>query len=675
MGSPTINPKLESLRDRTVLIFGDSVDRDHNEDFCGFVAGDYEMIGGAHPLAPPYPKGEELPADGYRDYISGQQMWPDNPQSRPYICHVPSLNLRFINVFQWGFFDYDLNWIRNHPHFYPPLNPEDRFDQVVVPLLANIAKKYGTSAVPDIITISPSYWNMGMANDTAWMAPRIEQVIRKLASGWSDAAEKPMILWKSPHRMKTYDMDAITLVESFNQIGSPEVEDLSSRLRIDEWGQLMLGQEMHFKDHLHPLPLPGSFLWGNMMLDKLTMLGHRKIPSFSFTGSKSDAKGSPEGSPTTERSRSPSRGRSLSPWRRQHKRDDSAEGVRKDAGESDYESDAAPVVCPSNAFDSEDSEEWSEPDAEDELLEKNTELNASNKTPLDFLSSSPTMTFLGEGPNLLTTTSEFPVPAPAATPRTLVRRRSSKMEKTPALKLVSGRPIFEKNRCTVTLVHGDPELAAKERRTRKYLVASDLSEESLFAIQWAIGTVLRDGDECLIVSVIETDTKFDPEDPNPSSSEKKLKVANQRDRQAQALLLARQATALLERTRLNVTVRCQTIHAKNARHMLLDMVDYLEPTLVIVGTRGLKKVKGMLLGSVSNYLLQKSSAPVMVTRRPLRLARTVHKKLSMLNRESRVPLSEAQIEKESNAGAADDDDPEPQDVAEQIKKMEIHGDR
>lgn len=29
----------------------------------------------------------------------------------------------------------------------------------------------------------------------------------------------------------------------------------------------------------------------------------------------------------------------------------------------------------------------------------------------------------------------------------------------------------------------------------------------LMGIQWAIGTVLRDGDECLIVSVMETDTK------------------------------------------------------------------------------------------------------------------------------------------------------------------------
>lgn len=39
--------------------------------------------------------------------------------------------------------------------------------------------------------------------------------------------------------------------------------------------------------------------------------------------------------------------------------------------------------------------------------------------------------------------------------------------------------------------------------------------------------------------------------------------------------------------------------------MLIDMIDYHEPTLVIVGSRGLDKIKGMLLGSVSNYLIQK----------------------------------------------------------------------
>lgn len=103
--------------------------------------------------------------------------------------------------------------------------------------------------------------------------------------------------------------------------------------------------------------------------------------------------------------------------------------------------------------------------------------------------------------------------------------------------------------------------------------------------------------------------EVDVDDAVASSAEKKAKLVNRRERQASALMLLRQATGLLERTRLNVKIECQGIHAQNARHMLVDMIDYLEPTMVIVGTRGLSSIKGMLLGSVSNYLIQKSSAP------------------------------------------------------------------
>lgn len=52
------------------------------------------------------------------------------------------------------------------------------------------------------------------------------------------------------------------------------------------------------------------------------------------------------------------------------------------------------------------------------------------------------------------------------------------------------------------------------------------------------------------------------------------------------------ATALLVRTKLNVKVTCQAVHAKNARHILVDCIDWLEPTLVIVGSRGLSSLKG-----------------------------------------------------------------------------------
>lgn len=48
----------------------------------------------------------------------------------------------------------------------------------------------------------------------------------------------------------------------------PEEEDLglAHRLRVDDSGRIMLGQEHLFRDLLHPLPVPGSWVWGNVML-------------------------------------------------------------------------------------------------------------------------------------------------------------------------------------------------------------------------------------------------------------------------------------------------------------------------------------------------------------------------------------------------------------------------
>jgi hypothetical protein len=82
------------------------------------------------------------------------------------------------------------------------------------------------------------------------------------------------------------------------------------------------------------------------------------------------------------------RGRSRSPFGRSRsrdsqyssKRDESAEGIRR-GDYSEVESDTEDVqsVVPSNAFDNsgdeEDSDEWSEPDEDDLMLERNTEVS------------------------------------------------------------------------------------------------------------------------------------------------------------------------------------------------------------------------------------------------------------------------------------------------------------
>jgi gamma-glutamyltranspeptidase len=44
-------------------------------------------------------------------------------------------------------------------------------------------------------------------------------------------------------------------------------------------------------------------------------------------------------------------------------------------------------------------------------------------------------------------------------------------------------------------------------------------------------------------------------------------------------------------------------------------IDFLSPTLTILGSRGRSQLKGVLLGSFSNYLVTKSSVPVMVARK------------------------------------------------------------
>lgn len=41
---------------------------------------------------------------------------------------------------------------------------------------------------------------------------------------------------------------------------------LDERLRMNVAGHLLRGQEHHFRDLLHPAALPGSYIWGDVML-------------------------------------------------------------------------------------------------------------------------------------------------------------------------------------------------------------------------------------------------------------------------------------------------------------------------------------------------------------------------------------------------------------------------
>ncbi|RPA81035.1 hypothetical protein BJ508DRAFT_184123, partial [Ascobolus immersus RN42] len=245
----------------------------------------------------------------------------------------------------------------------------------------------------------------------------------------------------------------------------------------------------------------------------------------------------------------------------------------------------------------------------------------------------------------------------------------------------------ETNRAIRSITRGDFDELQNEaemgnRRQRSYLVATDLSAEAAYALEWTIGTVLRDGDTLLAISAMEEDgDEKGAGDKNllPShahSSDSQVNSANSssanidttvtpapislppplqnlpmtssplaspalipplpgsvapsrnhsRDRtsksEAERISACDSITTLiqklLKRTRLQVRVVIEVIHCKSPKHLLTEVIDYIEPTLVVLGSRGRSALKGVLLGSFSNYLVTKSSVPVMVARKKLK---------------------------------------------------------
>ncbi|KAH8427452.1 universal stress protein family domain protein [Aspergillus melleus] len=225
------------------------------------------------------------------------------------------------------------------------------------------------------------------------------------------------------------------------------------------------------------------------------------------------------------------------------------------------------------------------------------------------------------------------------------------------------------NRSIRTIIRGDyaqqsGELEGGRRRQRKYLVATDLSEESVYALEWTIGTILRDGDTMFAVcaihdetaasntlqvgdnakamqdaaAVIGSQTEETAQNPyndsstnlsrailgrlgtdsKPSSVDGRGMSKIESERVHSVEVISQTCVRLLRKTLLQVRVAVEAIHCKSPKHMITEAIDGLDPTLVIVGARGRSALKGVLLGSFSNYLVMHSSVPVMVARKKLK---------------------------------------------------------
>ena len=148
---------------------------------------------------------------------------------------------------------------------------------------------------------------------------------------------------------------------------------------------------------------------------------------------------------------------------------------------------------------------------------------------------------------------------------------------------------------------------------KTFVLGTDLSPESTHAMEWTIGTVLRDHNVLYIVSSFEDD----------GNAEANRQEDDRMDAMEQLTLAVEK---LLKRTRLQVFVIIEVIHTKTPKNVLMSVIDHVKPTMVVMGSRGRNALKGVLLGSFSNYIVERSNVPVMVARR--KLQKSKHKDLN-----------------------------------------------
>lgn len=162
------------------------------------------------------------------------------------------------------------------------------------------------------------------------------------------------------------------------------------------------------------------------------------------------------------------------------------------------------------------------------------------------------------------------------------------------------------------------EAEAGLRRQRVYLVSTDVSEEAAYALEWTIGTVLRDGDTLLAVNAIDAEQgtglesgvgigegaqaaqesetlartlsnqqQYDGRSGLPMLSsplhqshtpgnETPPNFANmdkpERERWNNANEISQTCVKLLRKTRLQVRIVVEVFHCKSPKHMITEVV-------------------------------------------------------------------------------------------------------
>lgn len=171
-------------------------------------------------------------------------------------------------------------------------------------------------------------------------------------------------------------------------------------------------------------------------------------------------------------------------------------------------------------------------------------------------------------------------------------------------------------------------IAKNTKHPKSFVMCMDFSEESRYALEWCVGTVLVDSSVLYILNVLEDDeyssmnlNGIQPtQSGKPASSDTHHQSGTNRERTRVNNVneITKLVVDLIKLTKLQVHVVIESCHHPIPRHFIVGVIKHMSPTLVVVGSKGSSAIKGVLMGSLSNHLVRKSTAPVMVVRNRLK---------------------------------------------------------
>ncbi|XP_039000218.1 universal stress protein PHOS32 isoform X2 [Hibiscus syriacus] len=152
---------------------------------------------------------------------------------------------------------------------------------------------------------------------------------------------------------------------------------------------------------------------------------------------------------------------------------------------------------------------------------------------------------------------------------------------------------------------------AAERRVG---VAVDFSDCSRKALKWAVDNIIREGDHLILITV-RPENNYDEGDQiqlweatgsplTPLSEFSDPVIMKRYGVKADSETLDIVSTAAKEKQ----------VYWGDPREKICEAIDKIPLSCLIVGNRGLGKIKRVILGSVSNYLVNNGSCPVTVVK-------------------------------------------------------------